>query len=259
MSPLAARLRDRYYRAEDHPYRVLERHVDALITDGTAVLLDAGCGRTAPVLRRYIGRVPRLIGVEVVPFVDVPPQIETHQADLARLPLPSASVDLIMSRSVFEHLADPHAVYAELARVLRPGGQLVFLTANLWDYGTMVARLVPNRLHAKVVKATEGRAEEDTFPTAYRSNSRPAVERLARGAGLAVERFDYLSQYPNYFMFSGTLFFLAMGYEKLISRFGALRGLRGWILVTLRKPPHPLVSADARRTQEPSPTPNPVP
>lgn len=78
--------------------------------------------------------------------------------------------------------------------------------------------------------------EEDTFPTAYRTNTRTDVERLAASAGLRVESFEYLSQYPNYLMFNGALFFLGVCYEKLISRFEALRILRGWILVTLRKP-----------------------
>jgi SAM-dependent methyltransferase len=150
--------------------------------------------------------------------------------------LADASVDLIISRSVFEHLVDPAAVYAEMARVLRPGGNLLFLTANMWDYGTLVARMVPNRFHAKVVKAVEGRDEEDTFPTAYRSNTRSAVERLAAGAGLQVRQFEYLSQYPNYLMFNGLAFFVGMCYEKLISRWEILRALRGWILVTLHKP-----------------------
>jgi hypothetical protein len=36
-------------------------------------------------------------------------------------------------------------------------------------------------------------------------------------------------------MFNGFLFLLATAYEKLISRFDALRFLRGWILVVLRK------------------------
>ena len=235
-SALATRLRDRYYPSEAHPYRVFERHVESLIRPDTRVLLDAGCGRTAPVLRKYIGKVPRLVGVELVPFTEVPPGIEMHNADLGHLPLPDAIVDLIISRSVFEHLTEPEAVYRELARVLRPGGRVVFLTANFWDYGTQVARLVPNRFHARVVKAVEGRPEEDTFPTAYKTNTRGDVQRLAADAGLQVQGFDYLSQYPNYLMFNGLAFALGMAFEKLISRMDALRGLRGWILVTLEKP-----------------------
>lgn len=236
MTISAIRLRERFYRDADHPYRLFERHFQSYIRLGETVLLDAGAGRTVPVLRKYIGKARRLIGVELVDFTDVPPGIEVYKTDLAHLPLADSTVDLIVSRSVFEHLTDPAAVYLELARVLRPGGRIVFLTANLWDYGTMIARLVPNRHHAKVVKMVEGRAEEDTFPTAYRSNSRSAVNRLAQATGLRVSQFDYVSQYPNYLMFSGVLFFLGMCFEKLISRFNFLRILRGWILVTLEKP-----------------------
>jgi SAM-dependent methyltransferase len=237
MTALSDSLLRRFYGHVKHPYKIFEQRVDDLVAAGSVrVLLDAGCGRGAPVLRKYIGRVERLVGVELVAFTDVPPGLELHQSDLARLPLPDASVDLIMSRSVFEHLTDPASVYAEFARVLRPGGRVVFLTANMWDYGTLVARLVPNRLHARIVKMVEGREEEDTFPTAYKTNTRRDVDRLSAQAGLQVQDYVYLSQYPNYLMFNGLLFLLGTAFEKLISRFEALRYLRGWILVTLVKP-----------------------
>lgn len=235
MSELAQRLLKRYYGDAVHPYRVLEQRLEAMISPG-AVLLDAGCGRTAPLLRKYLDRQCRLIGVELVDFTDIPPGIETHNADLARLPLAAESVDLIVSRSVFEHLTDPQPVYAEFERVLRPGGAALFLTANMWDYGTLAARLIPNRFHARIVRRVEGRAEEDTFPTAYRTNTRRAVERLARNARLRVESFEYLSQYPNYLLFNGVLFFIGMCFERIIARYSVVRSLRGWLLVTLRKP-----------------------
>lgn len=235
MSAFAEYFLKKFYSNVDHPYRIFEKRIDAVLPKN-AVLLDAGCGRTVPVLRRYVGKASRLIGVELVSFTDVPPGIETFNADLAKLPLDSQSVDLIISRSVFEHLTNPEAVYIEFARVLRPGGRLVFLTANMWDYGTLIARLIPNRFHAAIVKRVEGREEEDTFPTAYRTNTRSAVERLTRQSGLTLEAFDYLSQYPNYLLFNGALFFLGMCCERIIARFSSLRWLRGWILVVVRKP-----------------------
>ena len=235
MTALSDRLLARYYANSPHPYKLFERAVEARLS-ADAVLLDAGAGRTVPVLRKYLGRVRRLIGVELVAFTDVPAGIETHHTDLAHLPLPDGVVDIIISRSVFEHLADPQAVYAEFSRVLRPGGVVIFLTANMWDYGTLIARLVPNRFHARIVAKVEGRAAEDTFPTEYRTNTRRDVERLALRAGLKIDAFEYLSQYPNYLMFNGALFFIGTCFEKLISRIDALRILRGWILVTLRKP-----------------------
>ena len=236
MTALAERLLKKYYENSPHPYRLFEQAVDrALGTSGQKVLLDAGCGRTVPVLRKYLGRARRLIGIELVDFIDVPTGIEAYKTDLACIPLPDASVDVIMSRSVFEHLTNPESVYCEFARLLRPGGVVIFLTANMWDYGTLIARMVPNRFHARIVKHVEGRAEEDTFPTAYKTNTCADVECLAKGAGLQVGEIKYLGQYPNYLMFNGVLFALGTAYDKLICRFNSLKALRGWIMVTLEK------------------------
>jgi SAM-dependent methyltransferase len=236
VSELAARLLRKYYPSEAHPYRHFEREVNARLSR-EAVLLDAGCGCTVPVLRGYAGRARRLIGVELVEFTDVPDGIETYRADLAQIPLPGACVDVVMSRSVFEHLDDPAAVYRELARIVKPGGHVVFLTANMWHYSTLVARLVPNRYHPEIVAKVEGREQEDVFPVRYRTNTRRDVARLAAGAGFEIAAYRYLGQYPNYVMFNAAFFLAGMAYEKLLARVEALRFLRGWILVTLRRAP----------------------
>jgi SAM-dependent methyltransferase len=136
-----------------------------------------------------------------------------------------------------EHLTDPLSVYREMHRILRPGGYFIFLTGNQWDYSALIAQAVPNRFHPWIVKRTEGRDERDVFPVAYRTNTRRQVERLSRDSHLEIQDFEYRGQYPSYFMFNGALFLLATAYEKLITRFEILRFLRGWILVTLRKPP----------------------
>jgi SAM-dependent methyltransferase len=235
VSELANRLLGKFYGDSPHPYRIFEDEVGRALRS-ESVLMDAGCGRTVPVLRKYIGRASRLIGVELVEFTDVPKGIETFQADLSSIPVPSASIDVIMSRSVFEHLEDPAAVYRESARILKPGGRLIFLTANMWDYATLIARVVPNRFHPAIVARVEGREEADVFPVCYRTNTYRAVARLAADARLEIEDFRYLGQYPNYFMFNAALFVLGTGYDKLVSHFESLRFLRGWILVTLRRP-----------------------
>ncbi len=234
MTDTTQRLKERFYRNEDHPYRIFESRVASTLKAGDT-LLDAGCGRTAPVLSKYRGIAGRLIGVDLVDPKDVTGAIEYFKADLAALPLPDESVDLIISRSVFEHLVDPDSVYREAERVLKPGGKLIFLTANLWDYATLIARMVPNRLHSKVVKAVEGRPEEDTFPTAYKTNSAGDIRRLAEQSGLQVRSIEYLNQYPNYFMFNAALFMVGVGYERLTSRLSALQRLRGWLLVVIEK------------------------
>jgi len=234
VSALAQRLKDKYFR-QDHPYRVFEREVERHLRP-EHTLLDAGCGRTAPILAIYRNRASRLIGVDLVDFEPSHQGLELYQGDLGAMPIEDSCVDIAIARSVMEHVTDPARVYGEIYRVLKPGGRFIFLTANLWDYASIVAKLIPNRFHPWVVSKTEGREERDVFPIAYRTNTRGAVRKWAERTGFEIVSFRYLGQYPSYFMFNGFLFVLATGYEKMIGRVSALNFLQGWIFVTLRKP-----------------------
>ena len=50
------------------------------------------------------------------------------------MPLDDACADRALCRSVLHHLAEPMAVYTQLARVLKPGGRLVLQTpCNYWE------------------------------------------------------------------------------------------------------------------------------
>jgi SAM-dependent methyltransferase len=146
------------------------------------------------------------------------------------------SIDLAYSRSVMEHIEDAGRAFSEICRVLRPGGRYIFLTPNFWDYASLIAYVVPNRFHAKIVRWSEGRSEEDTFPTYYRANTYYSIKRMADRSGMIVSQFRYLGQYPSYLMFSSTLFGLAAKYEKFLERHPSLHCLRGWILCVLCKP-----------------------
>jgi ubiquinone/menaquinone biosynthesis C-methylase UbiE len=234
-SPLATKLCEKYFGNDEHPYRTFELQVDALLKPGTA-LLDVGCGRTAPVLSKYAGKARRLVGLDVIPFTTQLPGIELHNGSIADCGLPDSSLDLVMARSVMEHVAEPMRAFKEMHRILTPGGSFVFLTANLWDYASLIAKVVPNSWHPKIVEHVEGRAPEDVFPVEYKCNTKSSIRRFASAAGFEVSRLDYLGQYPAYFLFNGPLFLVATGYEKLITKVSALHFLRGWLLAVLRKP-----------------------
>jgi ubiquinone/menaquinone biosynthesis C-methylase UbiE len=53
-----------------------------------------------------------------------------YVSDITAIPLPAASVDVILCTEVFEHLPEPIAALAEMTRLLKPGGRM-FLTAPL--------------------------------------------------------------------------------------------------------------------------------
>lgn len=58
------------------------------------------------------------------------PRVEVMQANLAELPLPDASVDVVVNFQVIEHLWDQARFVRECARVLRGSGLLMVSTPN---------------------------------------------------------------------------------------------------------------------------------
>lgn len=125
MSALSQKLKNHFYGDEEHPY--------ALVEDATRYfarpydrILDAERGRSAPVLRKFKNIDGSLVGVDLVDPRDVSVGVEYYNADLRSISIPSSSVDLVISRSVFEHLTGTDGIYKEMYRVLKSGGRLVF-------------------------------------------------------------------------------------------------------------------------------------
>ena len=55
------------------------------------------------------------------------PSVQFVRGDCHAMPFQDGRFDLVMCRSVLEHLEDPQAVFCEVARVLAPGAILCFL------------------------------------------------------------------------------------------------------------------------------------
>lgn len=173
-------------------------------------LLDLGCGRggvleqIADLPLRAVGLDPDLASLAEHRLPDLPRAVALAEA----IPLPPASVDVIISAWVLEHLPDPARVFREVGRVLRPGGAFIFLTPNRSSLIALLNRaLMP--LQNALVPRLYGRAETDTFPVRYRANTRRQIEALAHTSGLRLETFHTITD-PTYLAFAEPLFRLSV-------------------------------------------------
>ncbi len=207
----------KYYTGVPTRDSMMDETVMPGLTPGMRIL-DAGCGDTLMLMNRYAPHVKFAVGTDVVtPSYPPAPNGAVTIADLGALPFEDQSFDLVVSRSVVEHLEFPRAVFAELRRVLRPGGRVVFATPNKYYYSCLVAIAVSYRWKDAFMRWAYGEDSYHHFPVFYRANTRAALRRIADEVGLRVTRVDAIRHFPFYFMFSPLLFRLGMLYDWTIT------------------------------------------
>ena len=106
---------------------------------------------------------------------------------------PDATIDIVIADSVLEHLAEPVKVFAEISRVLKPGGMLHFETPNRSHYVPLIARLTTHAF-PKFYNKLRGRDSYDTFATYFRAIRPSDVGKAGAGAGLHLEHFDLIER-----------------------------------------------------------------
>jgi SAM-dependent methyltransferase len=217
--------------------------INALLSQDM-VVLDFGAGRGAQLLADTSlyrcnlavlkGKAKKVIGIDVDPvildnnFLD-----EAHVIkDGAALPVSDASIDLIVSDWTFEHVRKPKFVATELSRVLKPGGWICARTPNRWGYIGLGTNIVPNNLHARILKRLQPgsyRAERDVYPTAYQMNTMRVIRHLFPNDHFENFSYTYNSE-PAYFGNSALAWHIMKVSFMLIPS-----SLRSYLFIFLRK------------------------
>ncbi|MBU6297934.1 MAG: class I SAM-dependent methyltransferase [Alphaproteobacteria bacterium] len=120
-----------------------------------SVVLDLGAGRGAwfcedrcryrRELRSIRGKVAEYVGADIDCVV-----LSNSTTDRnviitdGRIPLTSASVDLIIADYVLEHIENVAQLRNEIARVLKPGGVFCARTPHALNYVSIAARMIRN-------------------------------------------------------------------------------------------------------------------
>lgn len=179
-------------------------------------VLDVGCG-AGGILERLAPQIARPYGIDR----DVA-SLHRQRANISRiagsttaLPFAPATLDLVICSWLLEHLAEPIAAVAEMARVLKPKGHLVFLTPHAHHWLVRLNRLVPRLAQARLVQALYARAPDDTFPVTYQLNTPAAITRIAGTVGLEAVALSCISDL-TYLAFNDFFFALSVLLERLV-------------------------------------------
>ena len=166
---------------------LLERYVDS-----DTRWLDVGCGHQLfePWIKgedALVSRAKLVVGSDP-DFASLRQHRSIKKKIVAStLPLRSGSFSLITANMVLEHVADPAAFFADVRRLLCPGGHMIVHTPNARHWQVWASRMLPTHLKQSLVRIADGRNEDDVFPTYYRANTPAALRRTASDSGLQVK------------------------------------------------------------------------
>lgn len=238
-SKKAIALRQKLMSGRLNAWQVYDATIKTHVRDGMTVL-DVGCGKglAGPFPWHEYPQI-NLIGLDPDPAARQNPALKQFvllPGDFS-WPLPDASVDLSVSRSVLEHIADPEQFMADLKRVLRPGGVAVLMAANSRHPVLLLSKLLPHGLKTRLLKWSAGRDESDTFPTWYRMNTPEQLRRLAQAHGFEIIKLEAREFEPiNYLDFSVIGYWWSYFWWRVFQRTGLELRYGARVLAVLRRP-----------------------
>ncbi len=202
-----------------------------------ARILEIGAGPSNET-SDFLGNLGELQGVDVSHEVTGNRALRrAHVFNGEKLPFEDGAFDACVSNYVLEHVANPETHFAEVARVLRPGGAYVIRTPNLFYYISLFSAVMPHSVHRLLANRARGLGADshEPWPTVYRANTGRKIRHIAQSASLDVEQCTMVEKEPFYGRASPVLFFPMMLWERLVNSTPYLGFLRANIFCVLRK------------------------
>lgn len=200
--PHGAHLRGyRHYFRPEAPRDPFRRHyaakrsciVDALQAESAQRILDVGGG---------YGRISGILADRHdVTLVDISdemleearrrwPRLKVVHADARALPFADESFDVVLANDLLPHVSDLDGALAELRRVVRRGGRVVFDTTNRSPWWVLAFPRYVNWRPRRLLATMRSGGVLPEWRALIRHHRPQEVEAAAAAAGLHVERVD---------------------------------------------------------------------
>ncbi len=163
--------------------RALVRRLVSPLTPGRALDVGCGGGGNTGVLRDLGWSVTGLEYSPAAAGLARSRGLDVVRGDARRLPVRSASMDLVMSTDMWEHIDDHEAVAAETFRVLRPGGRALVAvpcSMSLWSGHDVALGHVRRYERDSLVEVIEGAGLEVVDVRSWNVLLRPVVRMRRR-------------------------------------------------------------------------------
>ena len=240
-----------------HLHTSYKYRVSAILNEpGHLTVLDIGGGKECP----YLPFVTAPKNHTVVAADISEPELRQNDqclrvvADAAakNMPFAPASVDMVTSRSVIEHLYDNEAFFRSCHRVLRPGGYFIHTFPCRFAPFAIINKLLPDKLARRLLYYFQPQWQDECgFKVYYDHCTYGEMSKLLDSAGYDLLHYELRYYQAIYYTFFVPFFLVMLAYDLLAWKMG-LKNLSCQMLFVARK--RPVVQAvleDARKTSEP--------
>jgi SAM-dependent methyltransferase len=203
--------------------------------DKVGVVVDVGAGHMSPFARN--SHLAFVIGIDIA-AEQIARNFDIDAGIVAtayQLPIRDSVVDVVVTRTLIEHLSDTKAFMCEVARVLRPGGIAIQVFPGGFAPFALLNRVLPETIKRRLLLLMfpDSRGVLG-FPAFYDQCTEPAMNRLLHEVGFQLvdsRCYYYQSLYYKKFF---PLYLVSLVYDLILWRLN-IRILASQILIVAKR------------------------
>jgi ubiquinone/menaquinone biosynthesis C-methylase UbiE len=239
---LSRRIERHLPQARDNLFERYEEVVSGCMNErANQMVVDVGGGKSCPFAQyRRSDSGTRIVAVDISAD-EIRENRDVDEARVANivedLPFADGEAQMIVSRSVLEHLTDVEGFVVASRRVLEPGGWFIHLMPSRYAPFAAINRALPQPLSKRILYFFQPQvAGICGFPAFYDHTYASAITKLLERNGFDIVDCRVSYYQSRYFDFFVPAYLLSTTYELAIRALNA-RDLAAYVLVVARKRP----------------------